>query len=315
MKQVAVIMVAHGEAESDGFLENYAMIRHTFAHAAEVMELPAPVQLLASFAGALKNRRSFRKRGFCSPQNPITRRQAEQLRQQLDRLAPAAGIRFDVQPAFHATPPFVDEVHAAAAASDLRVLVSLSPVDSRLTAGTLHLLAERGGTPTVVLDGFWKDEALRRVEVDQVFRYGSTQRERALLLAFHGTLVRDAKGREPSFHTGLEEIGVMGEALRRAVLADGRNAYGRVEITHLNHTVGGSWTTPSLEESLEALAGSGFEEADLFCCGYFSDGTETLLHARDAGEASRLSRVEHLPCLNESEAFAAYLAERVLGAL
>ena len=66
MKRIAVILVAHGEAETDSFIENFSMIRHTLAHAAEVMKLPRPLQLVASLVGGVKNRVTFRAQQYRS---------------------------------------------------------------------------------------------------------------------------------------------------------------------------------------------------------------------------------------------------------
>ncbi len=43
-EKIAVILAAHGEAETTRFIENYRVARHTLAHAALVMPIPKPVQ-------------------------------------------------------------------------------------------------------------------------------------------------------------------------------------------------------------------------------------------------------------------------------
>lgn len=315
--RVAVILAAHGEAEGAGFLENYSMIRHTLDHASEVMDLPVAVRIAASVAGGFRNALSFASSGYRSPQNPITRRQAALLG---ERLASSAGADYEVFPAFHATPPFVSEVLDLTREYDLRLLVSMSPVDNRLTSGALHMLAEacRGkgeGSVPAVIDGFCRDRALGRVYAEHLFRHGRNEAGTALLLAFHGTLVRDARGKEPDFHTGAEGISLMGGWLADALGADPRNAYGSISTTHYNHSMGGRWTRPSLGESLRELRSQGFERADVFGCGYFSDGTETLRNAAREARGTGLDDVRFIPCINEDGGFADYLASRVESAV
>ncbi len=315
MKKIAVILVAHGEAETESFFENFSMIRHTLAHAGEVMKLPRPLQLVASLAGGMKNKVTFRAQKYRSPQNRITRQQASQLQEKLNRVVMPDQINFEVYSAFHATPPFVKDIVEQMSGHDLQLLVSMSPIDNRLTSGNLQRLSARclpinGQRCPVVVHGFWKDAGLRQVYLDHVFSYGKTNGS-ALVLAFHGTLVKDTKGDVPMFHTGLKEMQEMGSTLRNAILIDPRNGYDRIEIAYLNHDVGGTWTKPSLAESLKALSSKGARDVDIFSCGYFSDGTETILYAQKEAAASSVKSIRFLPCINDSEAFADFLAEKV----
>ncbi len=317
MKKIAVILVAHGEAETESFFENFSMIRHTLAHAGEVMKLPRPLQLLASLAGGIKNNVTFRAQKYHSPQNRITRQQASQLQEKLNRVVMPQQINFEVYSAFHATPPFVQDIIEQTSAHDLQLLVSLSPIDNHLTSGNLQRLSARyshvnGQQHPVVVHEFWKDAGLRQVLLDHVFSHEKTINRSALVLAFHGTLVKDTKGAVPMFHTGLQEMEEMGSTLRNALLLDPRNGYDDIEIAYLNHDVGGTWTKPSLAESLKALSSKEASNVDIFSCGYFSDGTETILYAQKEAAASAVKSFRFLPCINDSEAFANFLAEKVV---
>jgi len=316
MKRIAVILVAHGEAETDSFFENFSMIRHTLAHAGEVMNLPRPLQFVASLAGGLKNNVTFRARKYQSPQNRITRQQASLLQNKLNTVAMHQQINFEVYSAFHATPPFVNDIVEQTSGHDLQLLVSMSPIDNRLTSGNLQQLSARcsavnGQRGPVVVHGFWKDAGLRQVYLDHLFYHEKNINRSVLVLAFHGTLVKDTKGRVPMFHTGLKEMEEMGSTLRNAILIDPRNGYDSIEIAYLNHDVGGSWTKPSLAESLEALSSRGVKAVDIFSCGYFSDGTETILHVQHDAAASSVKTIRFFPCINDSEAFADFLAGKI----
>ncbi len=313
-KRIAVILAAHGEAETAGFFDNFSMNRHTLAHAGEVMNLPVPLQLMISVAGGIKNMVQFRKKNFRSPQNEITRKQAEMLTKKLARQV--GEIQFDVHPSFFVTPPFVDEVVEQTRQYDLQLLVPMAPIDNRLMSGSLEILAERhqpsrGRTRPKVISGFWNDADLLDVYIDHLFQHTASPSGSALVLAFHGTLEKDQKGSKPGFHTGSKEIAAMASALQKAVRDDNRNRYERVEVAYLNHDVGGTWSSPSLQEMLENLRKAGIDALELFSCGYFSDGTETMLNAREHVAESSIEKKVFIPCLNESEAFAEYLAAKV----
>jgi len=317
-KRIAVILAAHGEAETAGFFDNFSMNRHTLAHAGEVMNLPVPLQLMISVAGGIKNMVQFRKKNFRSPQNEITRKQAEVLTKKLARQA--GEIQFDVHPSFFVTPPFVNEVVEHTRQYDLQLLVPMAPIDNRLMSGSLEILAKRhqplqGRTRPKVISGFWNDADLLDVYIDHLFKHTAPSNGSALVLAFHGTLEKNQKGHEPGFHTGSKEIATMASTLQKAVRDDDRNGYERVEVAYLNHDVGGTWSSPSLQEMLENLCKSGIDALELFSCGYFSDGTETMLNAREHVAESGIEKAGFIPCLNESEAFAEYLAAKIRRAI
>ncbi|RNA64832.1 ferrochelatase [Prosthecochloris sp. ZM_2] len=319
MKQhIAVILAAHGEAETAGFFDNFSMNRHTLSHAGEVMNLPVPLQLMISVAGGVKNMVQFRKKNFRSPQNEITRKQAGLLAEKLARQT--GETEFDVHTSFFVTPPFVEKVVEETRHYDLQLLIPMAPIDNRLMSGSLELLAERhrpeaGRKRPKVMTGFWNDPDLLDVYRDHLFTHASPSHGTALVLAFHGTLEKDQQGREPGFHTGSREIATMAAALQQAVQNDPRNTYQRVEVAYLNHDVGGTWSSPSLQKMLETLRKDNVDTLELFSCGYFSDGTETLLSAKDHVTESGIKKAGFIPCLNESEAFADYLAAKIHKAL
>ena len=161
--------------------------------------------------------------------------------------------------------------------------------------------------------------AVRDLYLDHIFKYKalpaeSEARSTALVLAFHGTLVADAHGNAPSFHTGLQETLTFAGSLEKAVKNDERNFYEQVRIAFLNHDVGGEWSTPSLEQILGRLKEENTEHVSLFSAGFFSDGNETLLKAEQDLMGSGIGDTCTIPCINDSDAFAGYLAEKIVRA-
>ncbi len=83
-KKIAVILAAHGEAETTRFMENYRVTRQTLAHASRVMPIPGSLQMTIAVTSSLKKLIRSRTNAACSPHNSITREQVGALQQLLD---------------------------------------------------------------------------------------------------------------------------------------------------------------------------------------------------------------------------------------
>jgi ferrochelatase len=286
------------------------------------MRIPVPLQHLISFSSSLKKRMRTDHGAGGSPQNMLTRSQAALLQHHLDRHPASSGIEFDVRTAFSASEPYVEQVLAETMGHDGQVVVPMAPVDNSLSCGLLcgHLAASypSGALHRVkVIGRLWTDEALHRTYLDHLFEGGRRLPEKggrgnALLLLFHGTLVRDNNGGIPTFRTGFEETAAFARNLALRIEADGRNPWDAIKVAYLNHDVGGEWTKPSFDDVCRTLADGGFGQVSLFAAGYFSDGNETIHRSKDLAALDSGLRVESIPCLNDSPFFAGYLAERVV---
>ncbi len=323
-KKIAVILAAHGEAESAGFRENYLVSRRTLAHASTVMAVPPVLQTGISLLSTLKKK--LRPAATGSPHNRITRQQAELLQRYLDACFHDSGLSFAVHAAFSASDPAIEGVIDATSHYDGRILVSMSPADNELTCGQLcRYLAEKREEDDLsrvkVLGRFWCDPVLYGLCTSHIAAESAShglQRSEAnaLLLLFHGTLVSDSKGEPPRFRTGHHETAHFAQQLTAAIERDATHPWGRVMTAYLNHDVGGEWTKPSFDEVAGQLRRSGVANVALFAAGYFADGNETI---HRAGELLRMMSfscaVRTIPCLNASPAFTRYLGQRVAGAV
>ena len=327
-KKIAVILAAHGEAETSRFLENYRVTRQTLGHASQVMPIPGALQLTIAVSSSLKKLIRFRPNGEGSPHNRITRDQAGALQQLLDDLPSATQFDFDVYAAFSASPPYVEHVIERTRPYDAQVIVSMSPIDNTLSCGQLcsYLAASRNNEElgkVKVISRFWSDERVYSLYCDYLFEHNSLQcrtrsavkdAKRVLLLLFHGTLVRDSKGDPPLFHTGYDETMRFAGRLQEVLMGDTRNPYGRIITVYLNHNVGGEWTRPSFEEVSAMFKEENPVAVDLFGCGYFADGNETIHRAGELMNSSSVIQAKSIPCLNCTPAFTGYLASRVTDA-
>lgn len=322
-KRIAVILAAHGEAETSRFAENYRVSRRTLEHAAAVMGVPPVLQIGISLFSALKKKLNPQRKG--SPHNRIAREQARELQNYLGERSGNGRIVFDVHAAFSASDPSLEEVIEKTKHHDAQILVSMSPVDNDLTCGQLcrYLARTRPAddlSRVKVISRFWCDAALHQLCAAHVVaasaetRLGRSERH-VLLLLFHGTLVTDGSGELPAFRTGLDETMAFAARLTELLGSDVRHPYGRIMTAFLNHDVGGEWTRPSFEETAALLADSGVSNVALFAAGYFADGNETVYREQELRSMLPACTITTIPCLNASPAFAGYLNGRVAGAV
>lgn len=323
-EKIAVILAAHGEAETTRFTENYQVARQTLAHASLVMPIPVPVQQAIAVTSSLKKMLRARTDAQCSPQNRITRDQAAALQRHLDASSGAALFDFEVHAAFSASAPSVEHIIEQTRPCDGQVIVSMAPIDSSLSCGLLcsYLAHSRKAEElgkVKVLSRFWNDEQLYSLYCDHLFEQSAARpaphdETRTLLLLFHGTLVADTKGNPPQFRTGLDETRHFARRLRQLIDEDPRNPYGRIETVYLNHNVGGEWTKPSFEEICTRLRQERVGSVDLFAGGYFADGNETIHRAAELIRVASVKGATAIPCVNSAPAFTAWLTSRVIDA-
>jgi len=125
----------------------------------------------------------------------------------------------------------------------------------------------------------------------------------ALVLAAHGTLLEPPRPME----TGREATERICAAIDRRL--DGR--FGGIFSGWLNHTRGGRWTEPPMEEALAKVAEAGFANVVYFPYGFLADNAESELEGRVFLRAHPWKSVVHLPCLNSEPEFMAALAAHV----
>jgi ferrochelatase len=322
--KIAVILAAHGEAETTRFAENYRVTRQTLAHAAQVMPIAVPLQRAIAVTSSLKKMLRARTDAHCSPQNRITRDQAAALQEHLDVSCATELFDCEVHAAFAVSFPYVERVLEETRDRDGQVIISMAPVDTSLSCGLLCSYLAISRQPdelgkVKVLSRFWDDDRLYSIYLDHLFEKCAGQvadrdEKRILLLLFHGTLVLDAQGNAPQFRTGLDATRRFARRLQQLILADSRSPYGRVMTVYLNHNVGGEWTKPSFEETCTMLRGERALSLDLFAPGYFSDGNETIHRAAELTALPSVLDAKLIPCVNSTPLFTAWLTSRVINA-
>lgn len=316
-----VVLAAHGEAETAGFFENWRIGHRTLAHSAEVMRLPVPLRWTICSIGAMRKRVSGVPG---SPHNAWTRAQAAALARKLEVLLDEP---VTVRAAFASSEPSVEGLIERPSTADRRIFVSMSPSDSRLSCGLLcHALA-RTKAPAgqdEVLARLWDDPEFTALNVGHLKQRCAAwpggpgpdeAAKTALILVFHGTLVKDRNGRMPGFHTGLAEKSHFADALQAALSADSDLPWTEVVPAYLNHDVAGAWTQPTVESVLQDLSRRRFERVWVFPCDFLVEGGEINGSLRSSLALGPIPDVRVLPCLNDSPELIDYLAKRIQRAL
>jgi protoheme ferro-lyase len=230
----------------------------------------------------------------------LTARQADELRAALTALHPSTDWRVRVAYEFRA--PLIGDVLAALPADEPAVVVPMYAADSDFThalsravvADIAHSRSFRGQIQVLpALDGNQLGEiASAHVLAAVQTREGWHGDDVALVLAAHGTLV------EPSrpIDTGLEATEQLCDTIRTRLA--GR--FGLIVNGWLNHTRGGRWTEPAVDDALRHVAAAGLRRVVYFPYGFLADNAESQLEGRLALRARAELESWHLPCLNES---------------
>lgn len=318
-KRIAVVVSSHGEVDAPSVKAYYENMTHIFSHVSEIMPIPKLARLLIPPIGAVIQARKSRKEGYASPMNRISAAQAKLIEEKLQQ-ENSRQFQFTVFNAFETTPPYTHDVlHNLLRGSAHEGVVALvmNPMESAFSCGAIcrFALKELGAKAYAklrVVTGLYKNEALMRLYADHVFAHArQTPENSGLMIALHGTVVSDSKGKPVAFHNGLIENQTLFALLKQTIEQDSRNRFARIEPAYLNHQVGGKWTEPTLAQTISSFKKNNIEHAFLFAAGYFADNSETEGNAQSQLKKSGFKSARYIPCVNESDAFAKLMAKEI----
>lgn len=321
MKNIAVVVSSHGEVDVPSVKAYYENMKHIFAHVSEIMPIPKLARLLIPPIGAVIQARKSKKEGYASPMNRISANQAKRIEEKLQQ-ANSHDFVFRVFNAFETMPPYTHDVlhHLMHAENEYDGIIALvmNPMESAFSCGAvcrfaLKELGAKAYTKLRVVTGLYKNQALMNLYADHIFLHVPQPPEKAgLMIALHGTVISDAKGKPVPFHNGYAENQMMFHLLKQTIQQDARNQFERIEPVYLNHQVGGKWTEPTLAQTISSFKKGGIETAYLFAAGYFADNSETEGNAQSHLKKAGFKTAHYIPCVNESEAFATLMAKEIL---
>lgn len=308
-----VVLVTYGEPPTPAFREQLVYSwRILLGLTRTLAPIPRPLLPLIAFSRARGRSRSWREYGYKSPLEPITTRQARQFGRALATADRDTTWRVHV--AYEFRQPLLGDVLAAIPNDEPVWVVPMYTADSAFThalsrnTATAHEAAEMGACKVHVLDALDID-VLAELAATHVLQQTTGEGpwrgdDVALVLAAHGTVLDPPT----PIDTGL----LATETLCQAITARLRGHFGTVVNGWLNHTRGGRWTDPPIEEALARVVEGGYTRIVYYPYGFLADNAESELEGRVALEAHASVESRHLPCLNDSPRLAETLALQVL---
>ena len=167
----------------------------------------------------------------------------------------------------------------------------------------------RRPAPIIVLPALDVDR-LAKISANHVMHTLGSDKEKtapmALVLAAHGTLVAPTKP--------IETGRIATERLCAGIERRLSKCFGIVANGWLNHSRGGKWTEPPIEETLKRVSNAGFKDVVYYPYGFLADNAESQLEGQLAAAARPELKVRFVPCLNGSPELAEAIASQVLAA-
>jgi protoheme ferro-lyase len=306
-----VVLVTYGEPPTPAFGAQLSYSwRILVGLTRTVAPIPAALVPLIAIARARARNRLWSRETYRSPLEPITRAQADRLRDEL--IAESGSPDWRVHVAYEFRRPLVAEALATIPGDEPIVIVPMYAADSAFTHALSREVVRRlspGRTaPADVLPAL-DAERLADVSAAHVLgelegrpdRLGPTV---ALVLAAHGTVLKPPR----PIDSGLNATTRLCDAITRRL----GSSFGLVVSGWLNHSRGGPWTVPPIEEALQRAAGAGFSRAVYYPYGFLADNAESQLEGRLALRGQPGLDALQVPCLNESPRLAGALAGQVL---
>ena len=220
-------------------------------------------------------------------------------------------------------PPYLDDLLLELQQKyDGVLVVPMIPVESSFSCGiacqmVIDVYADSALAKVKVLSKLWKDDRLHSLSIDYLFQQLSpsvrqTKGKIGLVLAIHGTLVKDRKGNPPKVFTGLDETIAFFDSMKRKIMADPRNIFTDVRQGCMNHSNGGEWMKETIEKALLEFKEEGYEAVVMFPYGFFADNSETEYDAFKKLQAAGFPVSQYVRCINDAPEFAHWLSDKVL---
>ena len=305
-----VVLVTYGEPPTAAFVDQLVYSwRILVGLTRAVAPIPRPVLPVIALSRARGRKASWLEHGYGSPLEPLTEQQAKRLREALAVEDGAADWRVHV--AYEFRRPLLAEVLAGLPSHDAVTILPMYAADSAFThalsrtTAAAHTMAAARRAPVHVADALdpMTLADLSSAHVLDQTPSGWRGAGVALVLAAHGTVLDPPT----PIDTGLAAT----DTLRLAIAERLAPHFGTVVNGWLNHTRGGRWTDPPIEQALADVTAAGFRRIVYYPYGFLADNAESELEGRVALQALDGVEWRHLPCLNDAPALAAALARQI----
>jgi protoheme ferro-lyase len=306
------VLVTYGEPPTPAFVDQLVYSwRILIGLTRSVAPIPMPLIPLIALARARGRTRLWNGYRYGSPLEPITERQAHRLGQ---ALADVNGPDWRVHVAYEFRRPLVADVLRGIPGDEPAVVVPMYAADSsfthELSRGIASVLVAADPSRDIRVVGALDADALADLSARHVLAHTTDSGWRgdrvALVLAAHGTVVNPTT----PIDTGL----VATQRLCDAIAGRLAPHFGVVVNGWLNHTRGGKWTEPAIDKALAQATAAGATRIVYYPYGFLADNAESELEGQMALEQVANVESRHLPCLNDSDALAALVAQDIGGA-
>jgi protoporphyrin/coproporphyrin ferrochelatase len=306
-----IVLVTYGEPTTAAFIDQLVYSwRILLGLTRTVADIPAPLIPLIALSRARGRNAMWRRNAYTSPLEPITLAQAAQLR---DTLARQSGEEWKIHVAYEFREPLLATAINQISPNELVIVVPMYAADSAFTHNlsrqTVAALDPSRPAPVIVLPAIGV-ERLAELSANHVMQSiaGDTVKpaSAALVLAAHGTLIKPAK----PIDTGLAATEQLCSGIEQRL----SKCFGMVSNGWLNHTRGGQWTDPPIEETLKRVSEAGFRDVIYYPYGFLADNAESQLEGQLAAAGRPELTVRFVPCLNGSPSLAEEIATQVAAA-
>lgn len=271
---------------------------------------PIPMALLPviALARARSRNRTWRQEGYRSPLEAITARQAARLGQ---AIASRGGAEWRVHVGYEFREPMLADALGALPPDEPAWVVPMYATDSAFTHALSRMvlanLRKPLKAPVHVVPALDVNQ-LAEVSASHVLeQIGSEPAWSgpgvALVLAAHGTLMNPPR----PIDTGLDAT----ERLCREIRVRLAPHFGLVVNGWLNHSRGGRWTEPSIQEALGHVSAAGLRRVVYYPYGFLADNAETELEGTLVLRGRPELEARRVPCLNDSPRLVGLLANQL----
>lgn len=305
-----VVLVTYGEPPDADFGAQLAYSwRILRGLTRTVAPIPLPLLPLIAVARARSRTRTWRDEAYRSPLESITARQAARLGDAL--AAQGSGGSWRVHVGYEFRHPLLPDAIGDVPHDEPVWIVPMYATESAFTHGlsravVANLRKPRTAPSTVAhaLD----THLLAEASAEHVLEHmaddaGWTGPDVALVLAAHGTVLNPPR----PIDTGLDATDLLYRAIRSRLAAQ----FGLVVNGWLNHSRGGRWTEPSVEEALQRVAEAGFRRVVYYPYGFLADNAESQLEGLVALRDRPEFDARRVPCLNDSRRLVDLLANQL----
>ncbi len=303
------VLVTYGEPPEPDFGAQLAYSwRILLGLTRTVAPIPLPLLPVIAVARARGRTRTWRDEAYRSPLEAITAWQAGRLG---DALAVQGDGSWRVHVGYEFRHPLLPDAIGDVPHDEPVWVVPMYATESAFTHGLSRAvvanLRKPRTAPTTVAPAL-DTHLLAEASAEHVLEHvaddaGWTGPDVALVLAAHGTVLNPPR----PIDTGLDAT----ELLCRAIRIRLAPHFGLVVNGWLNHSRGGRWTEPPVEEALRRVAEAGFRRVLYYPYGFLADNAESQLEGLVALRDRPEFESRRVPCLNDSPRLADLLANQL----